>query len=95
MTHSLIYNAYIPDDYLVPYGEIEAAAVLINTKEFPDTVYVKIEQRAPKIAPGPELAAMIIGACVNHHYIVEYNDVAVQEAQHVIKLLELIEGVCI
>jgi hypothetical protein len=95
MTHSLIYNAYIPDAYLVPYGEIGAAAVLISTKEFPDTVYVRIEQRAPKIVPGPELAAMIIGACVNHHYIVEYNDTAVREAQHVTKLLEMIEGVCV
>ena len=95
MTHSLIYNAYIPDDFLIPYGGMQAAAVLINTREFPDTVYVKVSCWAWRSLPEAEFAAAMIGACVNHHYIIEYDESAKDEAEHLTKLIEMIEGVCI
>ena len=95
MTHSLIYNAYIPDDFLIPYGGMQAAAILINTKELIDTVYVRMKRQAVGSLSDYEFMITMIGTCVNHHYIIEYDDTAEHEATLLTKMIEGIEGVCI
>jgi len=92
MTHSPICNTIIPDDYLIPYGGIKAAAILKCTKDSPETVHVFMDIGDPS-KDSWEFGPSMVGACFGHHFIIEYTDAVEKEAEDLTRTLYTIEGV--